>query len=249
MSAAEDSDRKAKPARTRPDGAAPIAHWNAYLAKLTAEQRVETTLEHLPAVHALTSSFGAQAAVALHLLATRAPGLPVILLDTGYLFPETYQFIEELTDRLQLNLNVYRSHRNPAWQEAIHGERWLQGVDGINAYNEENKVEPLRRALEELQVGTWFTGLRRDQASTRAGTPFVQMNGERFKVNPIADWGDRDVHRYLKANDLPYHPLWEHGYVSIGDTHTTVPIHEADSAEATRFFGLKRECGIHDLDD
>ncbi len=235
--------------RTRPDGAAPIAHWNAYLARLPAQDRVEAALEHLPAVHALTSSFGAQAAVALHLLATRAPGLPVILLDTGYLFPETYQFIEEMTDLLDLNLQVYRSTRNPAWQEAIHGERWLQGVDGINAYNEENKVEPLRRALEQLEVGTWFTGLRRDQASTRAGTPFVQMNGERFKVNPIADWGDRDVHRYLKANGLPYHPLWEHGYVSIGDTHTTVPIHEAGSAEATRFFGLKRECGIHDLDD
>lgn len=234
---------------TRTTGSAPIAHWNAYLARLSAPKRIEAALKHLPANHALTSSFGAQAAVSLHLLTSQRPDIPIILLDTGYLFPETYRFIEDLTARLDLNVRIYRSERNPAWQEAVHGQRWLQGVDGINAYNEENKVEPLRRALAELRVGTWFTGLRRDQASTRAGTPFVQMNGDRFKVNPIADWNDRDIYDYLKANDLPYHPLWEQGYVSIGDTHTTRPLHEVENAEDTRFFGLKRECGIHELGD
>jgi phosphoadenosine phosphosulfate reductase len=67
-------------------------------------------------------------------------------------------------------------------------------------------------------------------------------------VHPIADWTDRDVHRYLKRNDLPYHALWEQGYVSIGDRHTTRPIHEVDDEEQTRFFGLKRECGLHEFD-
>jgi phosphoadenosine phosphosulfate reductase len=67
-------------------------------------------------------------------------------------------------------------------------------------------------------------------------------------VHPIADWTDRDVHKYLQQHDLPYHPLWEKGYVSVGDHHTTRPIHEVDSVEQTRFFGLKRECGLHEFD-
>lgn len=223
-----------------------LQRWNAALADLDAGARVRFALEHLPGNHALTSSFGAQAAVSLHLLTRERPDIPVILLDTGYLFPETYRFVEALTTRLDLNLKVYRSPRSPAWQEAVDGQRWNQGVAGIDAYNRENKVEPLQRALRELGIGTWFTGLRRSQASTRSGTPFVQISNDLLKVSPIADWSDRDVYDYLKAHDLPYHPLWEKGYVSIGDTHTTVPLHEADSEEATRFFGLKRECGIHE---
>ena len=225
-----------------------LASWNHSLAKLDARGRVRCALENLPGAHVLTSSFGAQAAVSLHLLTREVPEMPVIVLDTGYLFPETYRFIDVLTERLKLNLKVYRSTRSPAWQEAVNGQRWKQGVEGLEAYNRENKVEPLKRALDELDAGTWFTGIRRDQASTRASTPFVQFTGEHFKVAPIADWTDRDVYDYLKAHDLPYHPLWEKGYVSIGDVHTTVPLHEADSAEETRFFGLKRECGIHEPD-
>lgn len=228
--------------------AAHLENWNHSLANLDAAGRIRCALEHLPGTHVLTSSFGAQAAVGLHLLTREVPDIPVILLDTGYLFAETYQFIEELTERLDLNLKIYRSPRSPAWQEAVHGQRWEQGLAGLEAYNQENKVEPLQRALEELKVGTWFTGLRRAQSASRANTPFVQHTGEVFKVSPIADWTDRHVYRYLKEHGLPYHPLWEKGYVSIGDTHTTVPLHEAESAEDTRFFGLKRECGIHEMD-
>lgn len=220
--------------------------WNQRLGGLDAAGRVRCALEHLPGNHVLTSSFGAQAAVSLHLLTREVPDMPVILLDTGYLFPETYRFVDELTERLGLNLQVYRSRRSPAWQEAVDGQRWNQGLEGLEAYNRENKVEPLQRALKELGVGTWFTGLRRSQASSRAETPFLQLGNGAFKVSPIADWSDRDVFDYLKRHDLPYHPLWEKGYVSIGDTHTTVSLEEAGSEEGTRFFGLKRECGIHE---
>lgn len=226
--------------------AAHLESWNRRLARLDAAGRVRCALEHLPGKHVLTSSFGAQAAVGLHLLTREAPRIPVILLDTGYLFPETYQFIEALTERLDLNLHIYRSPRSPAWQEAVHGQRWTQGLEGIEAYNRENKVEPLQRALKELDTGTWFTGLRRNQSASRVDTPFVAHTGDVFKVSPIADWTDRQVFGYLQDHGLPYHPLWEKGYVSIGDTHTTVPLHEADNAESTRFFGLKRECGIHE---
>ena len=106
----------------------------------------------------------------------------------------------------------------------------------------------MKKALRELNAGTWFAGLRRSQASGRANTPFLDWSGGRWKVHPIADWTDRDIYRYLKRNDLPYHPLWEQGYVSIGDRHTTRSIHEVDDEEKTRFFGLKRECGLHEID-
>ena len=241
------SQRHAAPEPVFTDGAH-LDNWNKRLADLDAAGRVRCALEHLPGNHVLSSSFGAQAAVSLHLLTSQLPDIPVILLDTGYLFPETYAFIDELTERLNLNLVVYRSLRSPAWQEARDGQRWQQGVEGIERYNEENKVEPMRRALAELGVGTWFTGLRRSQSATRSHTPFVQFTGAHFKVCPIADWSDRDVYEYLKANDLPYHPLWHEGYVSIGDTHTTVPLSAAGTEAETRFFGLKRECGLHDGD-
>jgi phosphoadenosine phosphosulfate reductase len=220
---------------------------NRLFSELNPLARVEWALEHLPSNHVLTSSFGAQAAVSLHLVTRVKPDIPVILIDTGYLFPETYRFIDELTDRLQLNLRVYRAELSPAWQEARYGQRWNQGLEGLNAYNEETKVEPMRRALRELGANTWFAGLRRKQSSTRAAIPFLDWAGGRWKVHPIAEWTDRDVHYYLKEHNLPYHPLWEKGYLSIGDVHSTRPIHEVDAIEQTRFFGLKRECGIHEI--
>jgi len=221
---------------------------NRLFAELEPVKRIEWALEHLPSTHVLTSSFGAQAAVSLHLVTRVKPDIPVVLIDTGYLFPETYRFIDELTERLRLNLNVYRAELSPAWQEARYGQRWNQGLEGLNAYNEENKVEPMRRALRELGASTWFAGLRRKQSASRASIPFLDWAGGRWKVHPIADWSDRDVHFYLKEHGLPYHPLWEKGYLSIGDVHSTKPIHEVDAIEQTRFFGLKRECGIHEID-
>lgn len=225
-----------------------LENWNKRLADLDASGRIRCALEHLPGNHVLTSSFGIQAAVSLHLLTREVPDIPVIFLDTGYLFPETYGFVDELREKLDLNLQVYRSEMSPAWQEARFGKRWKQGLEGIEQYNRENKVEPMARALSDLEVGTWFTGLRRSQAESRRETPFVQHTGSHFKVSPIADWSDRDVHGYLKANDLPYHPLWEQGYVSIGDTHTTQRLADVSDEEATRFFGLTRECGLHEAD-
>lgn len=225
-----------------------VAHCNQNFESLSAEERVAWALEHLPGEHVLTSSFGIQAAVLLHLVTRQRPGIPVVFIDTGYLFPETYAFVDQLTERLKLNLQVYRSPRSPAWQESRHGQRWQLGLAGIEAYNRENKVEPMERALRELKVGSWFAGLRRSQSSSRSNVPFLKAQGERWKVHPIADWSDRDVYRYLKQYELPYHPLFEKGYISVGDMHTTKPIHAVNNAEETRFFGLKRECGLHDID-
>ncbi|TVP15517.1 phosphoadenosine phosphosulfate reductase [Shewanella sp. KCT] len=224
---------------------AELARVNAFLAGLTPAERVIWGLAYLPGTHALSSSFGIQGAVMLHLVTQVQQDIPVILTDTGYLFPETYQFIDELTERLKLNLKVYRAPMTSAWQEARFGRLWEQGLDGLEQYNRLNKVTPMQTALKELEVGTWFAGLRRSQSSTREDLPILAIHGDRYKLLPILEWSNKDVHEYLTKHDLPYHPLWEQGYVSVGDTHSSRPLELGMTEEETRFNGLKRECGLH----
>ncbi len=216
------------------------------LEQRSAQGRVAWALETYGRRIVLSSSFGSQSAVMLHLVTRLRPDIPVVLVDTGYLFPETYRFIDELTQRLDLNLHVYRSELSPAWQEARYGRLWEQGLEGIERYNRINKVEPMQRALRELGARAWLSGLRRAQASSRSDLPVVVKRNGRFKVHPIIDWTDRDIYAYLQRHSLPYHPLWHQGYVSIGDVHTTAPLAEGMTEEETRFFGLKRECGLHE---
>ncbi|MGF1757443.1 phosphoadenylyl-sulfate reductase [Photobacterium sagamiensis] len=225
-----------------------LAEINADLEALSAPDRVRWALENLGGEFALASSFGIQSAVMLHLVTQEAPNVPVILTDTGYLFKETYQFIDQLTERLSLNLHVYRAQTSAAWQEARYGQLWDQGVDGIKQYNRLNKVEPMRRALDELNVNAWFSGLRREQSSSRASLPVLAIQNGVFKFLPLIDWSDKDIHHYLTQHTLPYHPLREEGYLSVGDTHTTRKWEPGMKEEETRFFGLKRECGLHEDD-
>ena len=223
-----------------------LAESNVQLEKLSAEQRVSWALENMPGAFVLSSSFGIQAAVLLHMVTQQKPDTPVILTDTGYLFPETYRFIDELTEKLNLNLQIFRAETSPGWQEARYGKLWEQGVEGIEQYNQINKVEPMNRALETLGAQTWFAGLRRDQSGSRASLPVLAVQRGVFKILPIIDWDNRQVHQYLKQHGLKYHPLWDEGYLSVGDTHTTKKWEPGMAEEETRFFGLKRECGLHE---
>ena len=223
-----------------------MAQVNDRLERSTADARVQWALDRFRPRIVLSTSFGAQAAVLLHLVTRLWADIPVVLVDTGYLFPETYRFADELAARLKLNLKVYRAAESPAWQEARHGREWEQGVEGIERYNRRSKVEPMQRALRELEAQAWITGLRRQQAKSRSELGVLGVQNGIVKVQPIIDWTDRDVFQYLKQNDLPYHPLWEKGYLSIGDTHTSRPVGEGVSEEESRFFGLKRECGLHE---
>jgi phosphoadenosine phosphosulfate reductase len=223
-----------------------LAHTNRRLEALSAEQRVAWALDRFGGQLVMSSSFGAQAAVTLHLVTRQWSSIPVVLVDTGYLFPETYQFIEALSEQLALNLKIYRPKLAPAVQEALYGKLWEQGLAGIERYNQINKVEPMQRALTELQAQAWVAGLRRQQSRSRRDLGVLVPRNGRVKVHPIIDWTDRDVYRYLQQYQLPYHPLWHEGYVSIGDVHTTRRLADGMSEEETRFFGLKRECGLHE---
>lgn len=220
---------------------------DAWLESLDAEARLAWALANAPGRAVLSTSFGAQSAAALHLVTRQVPELPVVLVDTGYLFPETYRFADELSARLALNLHVARAADSPAWFEARHGKLWEQGLDGIERYNALRKLGPMQRALDTLGATLWIAGLRRSQASTREQRRVLERAGPRWKLHPVIDWSDRDIDTYLTANALPYHPLWNDGYVSIGDVHTTRRLSAEVDAEATRFFGLKRECGLHQV--
>ena len=219
---------------------------NKQLENKSAVERVEWAFEHLLSGHALSSSFGVQSAVSLHLLTQVCPNIPVIVLDTCYLFPETYRFIDELSTRLKLNLKVYRAGISHAWQEARYGRLWEQGLNGLNQYNKLNKVDPMDKALSELGVQTWFAGLMRSQSESRSNLQTLQNVRGKIKVHPLIDWNKKMIHEYLIKYDLPYHPLWKKGYVSIGDTHSTIPLQDGMKDQDTRFGGVKRECGLHE---
>lgn len=195
----------------------------------------------------LSTSFGIQSAVMLHLVTQVVPDIPVIWVDTGYLPGETYRFAEQLSSRLRLNLKVYQSPLSPARMEALHGRLWEQhDLQALNRYDQIRKVEPMQRALHELGATAWLTGLRADQTDHRKSLDRIGLQGGRYKLMPILKWTAKDVYTYLVAHDLPYHPLFDKGYVTVGDWHSSRPITAADSDERdTRFKGLKQECGLH----
>jgi len=217
------------------------------LAIISAEERIAWAADEFGDGLILTTSFGIQAALMLHLATRVLPRIPVVFIDTGYHFPETYRFAAELTKRLDLNLKVFSPQQSAARQEALHGKRWEHGLDGLKAYNFDNKVEPMDRAVRELGACAWLAGLRRVQASTRETLDVVQVQNRITKIHPILDWDNRAVYRYLTDHGLPYHPLWEQGYVSVGDWHSSAPLLPGQNEEETRFGGLKRECGLHEL--
>lgn len=224
-----------------------VEELNAQLKPLDARGRIEHAAALLGERLVLSTSFGIQSAVMLHLASEAVPGIPVVFIDTGYLFRETYVFAEQLTERLKLNLKVYVPQVTAARQQALYGQLWEQGEDGVRKYGLINKVEPMNRALKELGADAWLAGLRRVQSSTRRELALAQRQNRTLKIHPILEWSEREVFEYLQRHDLPYHPLWEQGYASVGDWHSSRPLTADLNAEASRNNGFKRECGLHEL--
>jgi phosphoadenosine phosphosulfate reductase len=177
-------------------------------------------------------SFQKEASVILDMLLAIEPAARVFTLDTGVLFPETYAMWRRVEERYGIEIDIYRGE----WIDGL----WQRDPDGCCGMR---KVEPLEGALSE--VDAWITGLRRDQSPTRANTPKLAPDDGhpgKFKCAPLADWTEKDVWRYIADHDVPYHPLHDRGYDSIGCTHCTVP---AGGREG-RWAGTdKIECGLH----
>jgi phosphoadenosine phosphosulfate reductase len=216
------------------------------LKKKTPEERFRWAIETFPGQVILTTSFGAQSAALLHLVSQIQPDLPIVFIDTGYHFPETLDFAATLKKKLNLKLSTYQPLMSPKEIEARHGRLWENGQDGLEKFHEIIRVEPLRRALQKLNPKVWVAGLRKSSSESRQKLEVISENESRFKLLPILDWTDRDIGDYLKKHSLPYHPLWEKGYVSIGDRVTTKRLDEVSDPSQLRHVGLKRECGIHE---
>jgi phosphoadenosine phosphosulfate reductase len=193
---------------------------------------------------ALVSSFGAESAVLLDMVATVDPATPVIFLDTGKLFEQTQTYREELVELLRLSdVRAVRPDAAALARDDAGGDLWRRDPD---LCCDLRKTAPLQRALEGFVA--WITGRKRFQAGLRSGLPVIEpeRSSGRIKLNPLALWSAEDVERYLLLRNLPRHPLVERGYRSIGCTTCTRPVGAGEAARAGRWWGLdKTECGIH----
>jgi phosphoadenosine phosphosulfate reductase len=206
---------------------------------LSAEEILGVFLESFPGKVSLACSFQKEEAVLLDMLFAIEPKARVFALDTHVLFPETYTLWQEVERRYNTKVQVYQGP-SLGRQAAVHGEAlWESNPQLCCAIR---KVAPLADALSDLDA--WITGLRRDQSPTRATAPKVGWDEthELWKANPLADWDETRWWDYIKERDLPYNPLHERGYASIGCTHCTQP----GAGREGRWSGLeKTECGLH----
>ena len=198
----------------------------------------------------MSSSFGADSAVLLHMATRVIPRIQVVFVDTGYLFPETHAFMEELRRRLDLNVWTYRTRNDPIAYLHKAGEEnptWRNDVDRCCGAN---KNEPFDRAMADLRPAAWLRGIRRQQADSRKGRQFVEWSARHgcHAVSPLLNLDRRGIHAYLKRHDLPYHPLFEQGYASIGcnPLSCTRAVGADEDGRAGRWAGSgKVECGIN----
>ncbi len=191
---------------------------------------------------AVVSSFGTESAALLHMVARAAPDTPVLFLDTGKMFRETLDYVNELTGTLGLSdVRRIRPGAHGLRRDDPRGDLWARDSRACCALR---KVAPLGRALADFD--TWLTGRKRYQAETRAHLPLIEADGPRVKINPLANWGADDVALYRDVNELPAHPLEAEGYASVGCWPCTTPIAPGEHARAGRWRGQGRiECGIH----
>lgn len=201
-----------------------------------------------PGALAAVSSFGADSAVLLHLIARIDPALPVLFLETGKHFGETHQYRDALAADLGLkDLRIIAPR--PELISARDADGTLHQRD-TDACCDVRKVEPMARAVAPFEA--WFTGRKRHQAATRAGLPVFEAVGERIRINPLAKWTTSDLADYMRTHALRENPLVAYGYLSIGCFPCTQPVKPGEDPRAGRWAGQgKVECGIHlsGLDD
>jgi phosphoadenosine phosphosulfate reductase len=216
---------------------------NAQYGGRDARSLIKLATEELfPGRIALVSSFGAESAVLLHMLAEVDRSVPVIFLDTGRLFAETLVYRTELAERLGLtDVRTFQPDPERLAAKDPHRALWMTNPDLCCFIR---KTEPLQRALRGFDA--WFTGRKRFQNATRSELPVFENDGPRIKVNPLAGWAPAELKAYAVRYGLPEHPLVVKGYPSIGCVPCTTRVLPGEDARAGRWRGLdKTECGIH----
>jgi phosphoadenosine phosphosulfate reductase len=219
---------------------------------MTLDDKIDIATEFIREVFArntgracVTCSFQTECMALVDLVISQQPDIPVLFLETGYHFPETYAYRDQMTERMHLNLVNLAAKMSVAEQESQFGILNQTAPDRCCAMR---KVEPLFAGL--AHYGVWFTALRREQSPTRANLKvaddFKLPNGHQLlKVSPLADWTNADVWAYLKRRGIPVLPLYDQGYTSIGCAPCTTPPVDPDNPRSGRWAGQKLECGIH----
>ena len=218
------------------------------LESLEPAQRLQWARDQFGSGFAMTTSFGIQSSVLLHMLSGLPDfeSVPVIWVDTGYLPQETYRYAKTLCDRLGLHPDVVQSSVSPARMEALYGRLWETGSDSdLDRYLQLRKVEPLESALDRLAVRCWASGVRSRQTSHRSTMTVLDSIRGRLSLRPLLHWTNRDIFYYMQDHDLPQHPLFDQGYSTVGDWHSSAPDGVDGEGRSTRFGGQRQECGIH----
>lgn len=208
------------------------------------EELIRWSIEQFSPEIAIASSFGAEDVVLIDLASRLGRGFRVFTLDTDFLFPETYTLIDEIETKYGMEIERTRPRLTPEEQAREYGAAlWSREPDRCCNIR---KVEPLKEMLGSLDA--WITGVRRDQAPTRANTRKLDWDAKfgLVKINPLADWTWDGVWEYIRANQVPYNPLHDRNYPSIGCTYCTRPVNPGEDLRAGRWSGFqKTECGLH----
>jgi phosphoadenosine phosphosulfate reductase len=209
------------------------------LERMSAEEMLAYMVERFHPRLYVACSFQKEASVIMDMLVKIEPQARFFTLDTGLFFSETYTTWRQMEERYDVKVEVYQG-MSLARQGEIHGdELWNRDPDACCGIR---KVAPLEEALAE--VDGWISGLRREQSPMRSAAPKLQWDkkNELWKANPLADWSEKDVWRYIVENDVPYNDLHDRGYGSIGCTHCTQP---GNAREGRWSQTHKVECGLH----
>jgi phosphoadenosine phosphosulfate reductase len=211
----------------------------------TPEEILTWSLKEFPGRTTLATGFGAEGVALIDMAIKIDLGVDIFSLDTGFFFPETYELWEQIESRYGVKIRRMTPVLTADEQDRLHGPRlWERSPDQCCGIR---KIEPLRRALDGFDG--WITAIRRDQTAARASARVVDWDGkwQLVKVNPLAKWTRRDVWRYIVGNDLPYNPLHDIGYSSIGCVHCTRAVKPGEDDRAGRWSGhQKTECGLHE---
>lgn len=207
-------------------------------------------VNNIPTGLVQTSAFGVTGMVIMHLLYRELqpnPPVPVLFLDTLHHFPQTLELVNKSKETYGLDLRVYQA-LNADSRESFaqyYGEKLWE--NDVQKYHYVTKVEPLQRGLNELKTIAWITGRRRDQSDSRAAIPIFQPDiKHRIKINPLANWTQKETWKYVLEHGVLYNPLHDQGYPSIGDEPLTTPVKAGEDERAGRWRGSARtECGIH----
>jgi phosphoadenosine phosphosulfate reductase len=193
---------------------------------------------------AFSSAFGAEGMVLIDIASKLRPNFRLFTLDTGFLFPETYNLMHHVEHKYGVTIERAQALLSPSEQERTHGPAlWQRDPD---ACCDLRKIEPLRRKLQDLDA--WIASIRRDQTEARAAANKIEWDGKfgLVKINPLVEWTSAQVWSYIHSHNVPYNPLHDRSYPSIGCTHCTRAVAPGEDARAGRWAGFaKTECGLH----